>query len=85
MCKDFTKSRKMFKRGHRNGNLLYDSGSSNWDSVTTQRGGMGWDGVGGRREIQEGGDGCICIWLIPVDVWQKPTQFCEAIILQLKS
>ena len=45
----------------------------------------GWDGVGGRREVQEGGDVCICLWLIPVDVWQKPTQFCEAIILQLKN
>ena len=24
-------------------------------------------------------------WLIQVDVWQKPTQFCKAIILQLKN
>ena len=24
------------------------------------------------------------LWLIHVDVWQKPTQFCKAIILQLK-
>ena len=24
------------------------------------------------------------IWLIHVDVWQKPTQHCKAIILQLK-
>ena len=45
----------------------------------------GWDGVGGRREVQEGGDVCICLWVIPVVVWQKPTQFCEAIILQLKN
>ena len=29
------------------GNLLYDSGNSNWGSVTTQRGGMKWE-VGGR-------------------------------------
>ena len=49
MCKDFMKSRKMFKRGHCNGNLLYDSGSSNWCSR----------GVGGGREAQEGGDMCI--------------------------
>ena len=27
----------------------------------------------------------VYLWLIHVDVWQKPTQFCEAIILQLKS
>ena len=30
-----------------NGNLLYDSVNSNQGSVTTQRGGMGWE-VGGR-------------------------------------
>ena len=30
-----------------NGNLLYDSGNSNWGSVTTQRAGEGWK-VGGR-------------------------------------
>ena len=23
-------------------------------------------------------------WLIHVDIWQKPTQYCKAIILQLK-
>ena len=23
-------------------------------------------------------------WLIHVDVWQKPTKFCKAIVLQLK-
>ena len=40
----------------------------------------GWDGVGGGTEVQEGGD----IWLIHVDVWQKPTQYCKAIIFQLK-
>ena len=33
-------------------------------------------------EIQEGGD--VHLWLIHDDVWQKPTQFCTAIILQLK-
>ena len=26
----------------------------------------------------------VCLWLIHVDVWQKPTQFCKAIILQLR-
>ena len=43
----------------------------------------GWDGVGGGREVQEGGgiqilmaDSC---WL-----WQKPIQYCKAVILQLK-
>ena len=24
------------------------------------------------------------LWMIHVDVWQKPTQYCKAIILQLK-
>ena len=42
----------------------------------------GWDGKGGGREVHEGGD--ICIPLIHVDTWQKPTQHCKAIILQLK-
>ena len=48
----------------------------------------GLDGMGGGREVQQGGDLCIpCVytlWLIHVDVWQKPTQHCEAVILQLK-
>ena len=37
------------------GQLLHDIGSSIWCSVTAYRGGMG-QGVGGRREGQEGGD-----------------------------
>ena len=24
------------------------------------------------------------LWLIHIDIWQKPTQYCKAIILQLK-
>ena len=27
---------------------------------------------------------CVYLWLIHVDIWQKPTQYCEAIILKLK-
>ena len=27
---------------------------------------------------------CVYLWLIHVDVWQKPTQPCKAIIPQLK-
>ena len=34
----------------------------------------GWDGEGTH----------VYPWLIHVDVWQKPTQFCKSIILQLK-
>jgi len=46
------------------------------------RGGMG----GGRREVQEGGDICMYtyLWLIHLDVWQKPTRYYKAVILQLK-
>ena len=41
----------------------------------------GWDGEGNGREVQEGGD-ILYLWLIHVDVWQKPTQYYKAIILQ---
>ena len=41
---------------------------------------MGWE-VGGRFR-REGT--YVYLWLIHVDIWQKPTQFCKAIILQLK-
>ena len=52
------------------GNLLYDSGSSKpvlCDNLE------GWDGVEGEREVLEGGDIYIHLWLIHVDIWQKPT------------
>ena len=26
----------------------------------------------------------VYLWLIDVDIWQKPTEYCKAIILQLK-
>ena len=42
-----------------------------------------WNGVGDGREVQEGGD-TVYLWLIHVDVWQKPAQYCEAVILQFK-
>ena len=41
---------------------------------------MGWE-VGGRFK-KERID--VYLWLIHVDVWQKLTQYCKAIILQLK-
>ena len=43
-------------------------------------GGMGWE-VGGRRETEGTHTD---LGLIHTDVWQKPTQDCKAIILQLK-
>ena len=48
--------------------------------VTTWRDGMEWE-VGGRLE-REGTH--VYLWLIHADVWQKPTRYCKAIILQLK-
>ena len=41
---------------------------------------MGWE-VGGKAKRKET---YIYLWLIHVDTWQKPTQYCKAIILQLK-
>ena len=58
------------------GNLLSDTGSSNLvlcDNLD------GWDGVGAEKEVQEKGTkkqrkgSYIYLWLIPVDVCQKPT------------
>ena len=45
---------------------------------------MGWEGVGGGRKVQEGGDVCTR-GLIAVDVQQKPAGHCKAVILQLKT
>ena len=41
---------------------------------------MGWE-VGGRFRRQET---YVYLWLVHVDVWQRPAQHCKAIILQLK-
>ena len=41
---------------------------------------MGWETAG----AQEGGT-AVYLWLIHVDVWQRPTRCCKAIILQLKT
>ena len=41
---------------------------------------MGWE-VGGRFKRKER---CILLCLIHVDTWQKPTQYCKVIILQIK-
>jgi len=37
----------------------------------------------GGKEVQEGGS-YVYQWLIHVDAWQKPTQYCKASILLLK-
>ena len=49
--------------------------------VSTQRGGMGRE-MGGRFK-REGI--YVHLWLIHVEVWQKTTKFCKAIILQFKN
>ena len=56
-------------------------GNSIRGSVTSYRGGMGWE-IGGRFK-REGT--YVCLWPIYVDVWQKTTKFSKAIILQLKN
>ena len=60
--------------------LMHKAGCSKlvlWDNPE------GWGGEGGRRGFQ---DGVIHVhpWLIHVDVWKKPSQYCKVIILQLK-
>ena len=63
-----------------NENLLFDSGNSCQGSVITYRGGMERE-VGGRFK-REGTE--VYLQLIHGDVWQKPTKYYKAIILQLK-
>ena len=63
-----------------NRNLPYDTGNSNGSLVTAQRGGMGRE-VGGMFKWEETH---VNLWMIHVDVWQKPMQYCKAFILQLK-
>ena len=58
------------------GTLLCDTGSSARCSVTTYRGGMGM----GERCKEEGTN--VYLWLILIGVWQKPAQYCKAIIFQ---
>ena len=62
------------------GKPLYSTGSSAQCSVATQRGGMGWGGVGGKFNMEG-----IYLWLTHTFVNQKPTQYCKAAVLQLKN
>ena len=57
--------------------MLRDAGSSNSVLCDNLE---GWE-VGGRFK-REGT--YIYLWLIHVDVWQKPSQYCKVIIHQLK-
>ena len=62
-------------------NLMHEAGHSKpvlWDNPE------GWSSGGGRRRrIQDGGTH-VHPWLIHVNVWQKPPQYCKVISLQLK-
>ena len=42
----------------------------------------GWGGEGGWRGVQDGGTH-VHPWLIHVNVWQKPPQYCKVVSLQL--
>ena len=55
-------------------------GAQGWCTGMTLR-----DGWGGRREGGSGWGTHVHPWLIHVNVWQKPLQYCKVISLQLKS
>lgn len=61
------------------GGLLQDSGLTP-SSVTTLRGQMGWE-AGGRFKM---GGTHVYLWLTRVDVWQRPAQYCRAVVLLKK-
>ena len=56
------------------------SGLVHWDDPE------GWDGEGCGRGVQDGDlpDPHVNPWLIHINVWQKPLQYCKVISLQLK-
>ena len=61
-------------------NSMHEAGHSKpvlWDNSE------GWCGEGAGRGLQDGGTH-VHPWLIHVDVWQKPPQYCKVISLQLK-
>ena len=60
--------------------LMHEAGHSKpelWDNP------KGWGEEGGGGGVQDGGTH-VHLWLIHVNVWQKPPQHCKAISLQLK-
>ena len=60
-------------------NLMHEAGHPKpvlWDNAEGWWGGR-WEGV------QDGGTH-VYLWVIHVDVWQKPPQHCKEIIPQLK-
>ena len=60
------------------GSLMYNTGNINAVLCDDLE---GWDGEGGGGFRVEGTH--VCLWSIHTDVWQKPSQYCKVIILQL--
>ena len=59
---------------------MHETSAQGWCTGKTQRNGRGW------RGRWEGGSGWgthVNPWLIHVNVWQKPLQYCKVISLQL--
>ena len=66
--------------------MLFSRGSSRPRSqtgVSCIAGEEGQNEEGDGRSVS-GGRGHMDLWLIHVNIWQKPTQYCKAIILHLK-
>ena len=60
--------------------LMHEAGHSKlmfWDNPE------GWGGEGDGRGFQDG-ETHVHPWLIHVDMWQKPPQYCKVINLQLR-
>ena len=57
-----------------------NQGTQSWCSGITQRDGVGREVEGG---VQDGGTH-VHQWLIHVNVWQNPSQYCKVISFQLK-
>ena len=57
---------------------MHETSARGWYTGMTQR-----DGWGGRREGGSGWGTHVNPWLIHVNVWQKPLQYCKEISLQL--
>ena len=70
----------LYVKLHGQWEFVEDTGSSNGMLCDNLE---GWHGVGGGGKVQEGGT-YVFLKLIHVNVWQKPTQYCKAIIFQLK-
>ena len=58
---------------------MHETSAQGWGTGKTQKDGMG---AGGRRGGSEWGTH-VNPWLIHVNVWQKPLQYCKVISLQL--